>query len=162
MFQKLRNELSKNDGVKSKYVVLSYRIANYTSRSNLLIRLLLLFFSLQYKLFVEMIFGVEIPCNVTIGWGMKISHAKCITVHPNTVIGTNVHLRHGVTIGNKSSGSNEVPIIGNDVDIGCFSTILGRVDVGNNTIIGAHTLLLKTTQQYAIAMGIPAKITNCD
>ncbi len=158
MFHNLVNELKKNDGIKSKYVILSYRLANYVSRKNLLIRILLCPIIIQYKLIVDIFFGVELPCNITVGWGMRISHAKCITIHPSSQIGGNVHLRHGVTIGNKRTGVNEAPVIGDNVEIGCFSTLLGSIRVGNNSVIGAHTLLLKTVPDDSIVTGLPGKV----
>jgi serine acetyltransferase len=160
MFHDLIEELKNNDGIKSKYVVLSYRMANSISQKNKLVRILLCPVIIQYQLLVNIFWGVEIPYKITIGCGMKISHAKCITIHPSSQIGKNVHLRHGVTLGNKETGFKEAPIIGDNVEFGCFSTLLGNISVGNNSVIGAHTLLLKTVPNNSIVTGVPGKVAS--
>ena len=155
---KLIEEFKVNEGIKSKYTVLSYRLANYYYNSKYPLKILYLPFFINYKLVVDIIFGVEIPCNINIGWGFKISHAKSITIHPNAQIGSNFHIRHGVTIGNKNSGEKDAPIIDDDVELGCYSSIFGNVCIGGNTIVGAHTLILKSVPKNSIVVGNPGKI----
>lgn len=153
----LLSEISANKGIKSKYVVLSYRLANWTSKRSLFLKLLLFPLILQYKFIVDFVLGIEIPYTINIGHGLKIMHAKCITIHPNTSIGKNLLLRHSTTIGNKNTGHPEAPVIGDNVDIGCNSSILGPIKIGSNVTIGAHSLVLSDISSNNIAYGIPAK-----
>lgn len=153
----LIREIKNNSGLKSRYTVFSYRLASFFYNGNLCIKFLLFPFYINYKLIVDFVFGVEIPSSVKIGWGLRISHAKCITIHPEVVIGRNCHLRHGVTIGNKSTGDKMVPIIFDNVDVGCFSSVLGEVQIGDNVKIGAHSLVLRSVQENSVVYGVPVK-----
>lgn len=85
--------------------------------------------------------------------------------HPyNTVInakeiGNNVTIRHLTTIGNKSIKDNlSKPVIGNNVEIGAHSIIIGNITIGNNVIIGAGSVVVKDVPDNCIVAGNPSKI----
>jgi serine O-acetyltransferase len=67
--------------------------------------------------FITLLTGIHIPRGAKIGGGFKIWHFGGIVLNPDTMIGENCTIRHGVTIGNRLN-DHDVPIIGNNVDIG--------------------------------------------
>jgi serine O-acetyltransferase len=75
------------------------------------------------------------------------------------VIGDNVIIRQGVTIGNRLvEAPEDAPIIGNNCNIGAGAKILGNVVIGDGASIGANAVVIKDVPANAIAVGIPAVI----
>ncbi|WP_297197340.1 serine acetyltransferase [uncultured Pluralibacter sp.] len=88
--------------------------------------------------------GVDIALACRIGKGLDLAHLSCIVITENCVIGENARIKQGVTIGLKTESDEAMIVIGDNVDIGCNSTILGgKVSIGNNVTIGAHSLVLQ-------------------
>ena len=71
-------------------------------------------------------------------------------------IGEKVIVRHNTTIGNKNSGSNEKPVIGDNVQVGAGTLIIGDVNVGDNVVIGAGSVVVKNVESNRIVVGNPA------
>lgn len=82
-------------------------------------------------------FGLEIE-PISCGEGLCITHPFNIAVNPSAVLGSNVKLTKGVTIGVEKGGC---PIIGNNVIIGAHSTVTGGITIGNNVIIAPNTFV---------------------
>jgi serine O-acetyltransferase len=118
-------------------------------------------FSLLYKILrtgCQMLTGVELPCETRVGRRLRIEHFGGIVISGDTVIGDDVVLRHGVTIGLKRTGQRGAPRIGNRVDIGAGAKILGNITIGDDAVIGANAVVLKDVPPGAFAVGIPARI----
>ena len=102
-------------------------------------------FKLIYKIlqfFIDVLFGIHVSANCEIGPGFYIGHFGGIIVHGN--MGRNCSIGQGVTIGTKGAGrSNGVPRLGDNVYVGAGAKIIGRIDVGNNVVIGANTVVVK-------------------
>lgn len=109
-----------------------------------------------FYLFISIIFGVSIPRNCTIGRGLIIYHYSGIVINASVVIGENCVIRQGVTIGNKNF-ENDVPVLGDNVDIGAGAVIIGKIKIGNNVKIGANAVVLKDVPDNHIAVGNPAR-----
>ena len=73
-------------------------------------------------------------------------------------IGDNFIVRNGTTIGNKNFDKALRPTIGDNVDIGANSIIIGDIKIGNNVIIGAGSVVVKNIPSNCIIAGNPAKI----
>jgi serine acetyltransferase len=87
---------------------------------------------------------VDIPWRCNIGPGFRITHGWGLVIHDDVIIGSNVTVFHGVTIGSKRKGDSLVaPIIGNDVVLSAGSIIIGEVNVGNGAIVGAGAIVVK-------------------
>lgn len=117
--------------------------------------------SLIYKLLrtaSQMATGIELPCETRIGQRLRIEHFGGIVVSGDAVIGDDVVLRHGVTIGLKHTGQRGAPRIGNRVDIGAGAKLLGAITIGDDAIIGANAVVLHDVPAGALAVGIPARI----
>lgn len=109
--------------------------------------------------FSEVFFGIYIGANAKIGSRCVIEHFGSIIIHSEVRIGDDVRLRQGVTIGNKSADKpNEVPILGNGVDVGAGAKILGPVIIGEGAVIGANAVVVRDVPAGAIAVGVPASI----
>ena len=109
------------------------------------------------RFIMRVVFSADIPYNLTIGKGTKFPHCALGSLfHPNTVIGKNCMILHGVTVGGKG-GCKSLPIIGNGVWIGAHAIILGDVRIGDNAIIGAGSVVLKDVQANTVVTGNPAQ-----
>ena len=89
---------------------------------------------------------------------MRIDHFGGVIVSGDTVIGDDVVIRNGVTIGLRRTGVRGAPVIGNRVDIGTGAKILGTITIGDDVAIGANAVVLKDVPANSIAVGVPAKI----
>ncbi|XTZ36831.1 serine acetyltransferase [Salmonella enterica] len=100
---------------------------------------------------LQRLYSIEIPLTAKIGAGLKLAHLTGIVVTNYCVIGERVTLKQGVTIGLRLKPEDSNIVIGDDVDIGCNSSILGgKVTIGNNVIIGAHSLVVKSIPPNSI------------
>jgi serine O-acetyltransferase len=118
-------------------------------------------FSLLYrflKVFSQILTGVEIPCETIVGRRFRIDHFGGIVISGDTVIGDDVIVRNGVTLGLRRTGVVGAPIIGNSVDIGAGAKILGPVHIGDDVAIGANAVVLADVPSNSIAVGVPATI----
>ena len=120
--------------------------------------------SLLYKLlrtFSQIATGIELPCEARVGRRLRIEHFGGIVVSGDAVIGNDVVLRHGVTIGLRRTGVRGAPRIGSGVDIGAGAVILGPIRIGDGAVIGANAVVLEDVPAGALAVGVPARIRHC-
>lgn len=101
--------------------------------------------------------GCEISPYAEIGKNFRIIHTLGIVIGSGTKIGDNVTIYQNVTIGTKAGGGYVYPKINDDVTIFSNATILGNVEVGEGSTIGANSLVLKNVQRKSVVFGIPAK-----
>ena len=93
-----------------------------------------------YRVLIEWILGVELPWNTQIGANFTLYHGQALVVNDNTIIGTDCTLRNSTTIGHKilPDGSfSKSPKIGDNVDIGANTVIIGSITIGNNVDVAA-------------------------
>lgn len=103
--------------------------------------------------------GIEIGPNC-FGKGLSIWHVGSIIVNPAARIGENCTLHGNNCIGNNGR-SQAVPRIGNNVDIGYGAVIIGDIDIADNVIIGANSVVNKSIlEEGCTVVGIPAKIVK--
>lgn len=100
--------------------------------------------------------------SANIGEGFLISHVGGIVIGGGTIIGTNCDIRQNVSFGGnfnkKREDGTSKPILGNNISIGAGACILGPVNVGNNVIIGANSVVNRDVPENVIVSGIPAKV----
>lgn len=107
--------------------------------------------------FSQVFFGIYIGAKAKIGRRLTIEHFGGIVIHNNAVIGDDVIVRQGVTIGNKSlERPLEAPVIGNRVSIGAGAKILGGIRIGDDVLIGANAVVIKDVPDCSTAVGVPA------
>ena len=108
-------------------------------------------------IWTEVVTGVHMPREITIGRRFHIVHADgAISIHPDAVLGNDVGVMHNVTIG--TNMSNEAPVIGNDVFIGVGAAILGGIKIGDGARIAANSLVISDVPPGCVAMGVPARV----
>jgi len=110
------------------------------------------------KLFSQILTGIDLPCEVTIGRRLQIDHFGGIIISGDTVLGDDVIIRNGVTIGLKRTGQRGAPVIGNRVDIGAGAKVLGAICVGDDVVIGANAVVITDVPPNSLAVGVPARI----
>lgn len=99
-------------------------------------------------------FGLDIPPDTRIGYGFYLGHGFSIVINHTAVIGNNVNISQCSTIG---SNNNHAAIIGDRVYNGPNTCIIDNVTVGNDTIIGAGSVVTKTIDCGVMAVGAPCK-----
>lgn len=114
----------------------------------------------KYKLFkYSRKYGIEIAPTAQIGKGLYLGHPYNITVGSDVVIGNNVNLHKGCTIGRENRGKRTgVPTIGNCVYVGINSTIVGNIKIGNNVMIAPNSFVNFDVPDNSIVIGNPAKM----
>ena len=117
--------------------------------------------SLVYKcLFkaVQVMAGIELPCEAEVGPGCRIDHFGGIIVSGHARIGEGVVLRQGVTVGLRHVEDPVAPRIGDRVDIGAGAKLLGPITIGDDAVIGANAVVIEDVPGGALAVGVPAQI----
>lgn len=117
--------------------------------------------SLTYKfckIASQILTGIDLPCETVVGRRLLIEHFGGIVISGDAVIGDDVTIRHGVTLGLSHKGKRGAPRIGNSVDIGAGAKVLGAVTIGDGAVIGANAVVLTDVPAGALAVGVPAVI----
>ncbi len=113
-------------------------------------------------IFVRLLFGCQVSLGAKLGKGTVLGYGGLgIVIHDRAVIGKNVMVGSGVTIGG-TSHIHEVPVIGDNTMIAPGAKILGPVTIGKNCVIGANAVVLKDVPDNCVVGGIPAKILKTD
>lgn len=114
------------------------------------------FWSIQH-LFWSTVTQCEIQLTTEIGGGLLLPHPNGIVIHPDSVIGPNCMIMNQVTIG-QGKGEKDIPIIGGQVYIAPGAKIVGKISIGDFSMIGLNTVLTKDVPRGGVAIGVPAKI----
>ena len=106
--------------------------------------------------------GIEIHPGATIGKDMFIDHGMGVVIGETAVVGDNVLIYHGTTLGGtgREKDCKRHPTIGNDVIVGAGAKVLGPITIGEGAKIGANAVVVKDVPPYATVVGIPGKIIN--
>lgn len=160
MFENIRDDLKAYRGdfsAQGFWVMLVYRFGRwrYGVRPAILRKLFSFIYKVLYK-FVQIITGIELPCEVELGKNFIIDHFGGIVISGYAKFGDSCRIRNGVVVGLKNIEELAAPIIGNHVDIGAGAKVLGKIRIGNNVIIGANAVVLCDVPDNSIAVGIPA------
>ena len=103
--------------------------------------------------------GIEIHPGAQLGRRLFIDHGMGIVVGETAIIGDDVTLYQGVTLGGtgKEKGKRH-PTIGNNVSIGSGAKILGNIAVGDNCRVGAGSVVLRSVPDNSTIVGVPGHI----
>lgn len=103
--------------------------------------------------------GIQIPTKTRIGKGFYIGHFGTIIINPEVVIGENVNIAIGVTIGKTNRGERKgVPCIGNNVWIGTNAVVVGNIQIGDDVLIAPNAYVNIDIPAHSIVIGNPAVI----
>ncbi len=114
-------------------------------------------YKVLFKL-VQIVTGIELPCEVVIGRNFVIDHQGGIVISGYTRFGNDCRIRNGVCIGLARVDDPCGPVIGNGVDIGTGAALLGRITIGDNVLVGANAVVLCDVPSDSIAVGVPAVV----
>ena len=105
--------------------------------------------------------GIEIHPGAQIGKGFFIDHGNGVIIGETTIIGDNVTLYQGVTLGGtgKEHGKRH-PTIGNNVMISAGAKILGSFTIGDNSKVGAGSVVLEEVPPNSTVVGIPGRVVK--
>jgi serine O-acetyltransferase len=140
------------------WVMVPYRFGRW--RYSIRSRFLRMPFSFVYrvlKLASQILTGIDLPCEATVGRNFRIEHFGGIIISGDVVMGDDVVIRNGVTIGLKKIGEPGSPVIGNRVEIGAGAKVLGRIHIGDDVQIGANAVVIRDVPPGHMAVGIPAR-----
>ena len=105
--------------------------------------------------------GIEIHPGAQIGKGFFIDHGNGVIIGETTIIGDNVTLYQGVTLGGtgKEHGKRH-PTIGNNVMISAGAKVLGSFTIGDNSKIGAGSVVLEEVPPNSTVVGVPGRVVK--
>ncbi len=105
--------------------------------------------------------GIEIHPGARIGKGFFIDHGSGVIIGETTIIGDNVTLYQGVTLGGtgKEKGKRH-PTIGDNVMISAGAKVLGSFTIGENSKIGAGSVVLKAVPPNSTVVGVPGHVVK--
>jgi serine O-acetyltransferase len=107
------------------------------------------------------VLAIDIHPGAVIGRGVFIDHGTGIVIGETAVVGDDVSMLHGVTLGGtgKESGDRH-PKIGSGVLIGAGATILGNVRVGDGAKVAAGSVVLRPVAPHTTVAGVPAHVVG--
>lgn len=137
------------------HAVLAYRIAHILQKKGRRVAARAIS---QYARFLT---GIEIHPGATIGASLFIDHGSGVVIGETAIIGDNVTLYQGVTLGGtgKHTGKRH-PTLGNNVMVGAGAKVLGPITIGDNSKIAAGAVVLGNVPPDSTAVGIPARIVK--
>ena len=100
-------------------------------------------------------YGYEIAPECVIGPGLRLIHRGGVCINPAAVLGENVTIFHGVTIGSTRRGKLKgSPIIGNN------ASIVGKIAIGDDVLIAPNSYVNMDVPSHSVCLGNPARIFN--
>jgi serine O-acetyltransferase len=130
-----------------------HRIAHWLWGHNL--KLLARLFSQLMRLFT----GIEIHPGATIGRRFFIDHGMGVVIGETSEVGDDVTLYHGVTLGGTSLNKGKRhPTLGNGVVAGAGAKILGAIEIGDNSRVGANAVVVKSVPPNSVVVGVPGQV----
>ncbi len=110
---------------------------------------------------LSQIYAVDIHPAAQMGSGIVLDHATGIVIGETAIVGNDVLILHGVTLGTKDFVKGDRhPIIGNQVVIGAAASILGRTRIGDRSIVASGSLVLEDMPADVTVAGVPARIVK--
>ncbi len=163
----IKATLERDPAAKSKFeilllypglhAVIAHRVAHFLWKRN--IPILPRWLSQVTRFFT----GIEIHPGARIGKGLFIDHGMGVVVGETSIVGDNVTLFQGATLGGtgKETGKRH-PTIGNQVVVGAGAKVLGNITVGEHAYIGANAVVLRDVPANSTVVGVPGHITKQD
>jgi len=135
------------------WALISYRIANRIYKAGFK-RTARFIMSIS-----QFITNMDIHPGATIGENVFIDHGIGVVIGETTIIGNNVTIYQGVTLGGVSlNPGKRHPTIEDDVTIGAGAKILGNIIIGKGSKIGANSVVVKDVPPYSTVVGVPGKV----
>lgn len=106
--------------------------------------------------------GIEIHPGAIIGRNLFIDHGMGVVIGETSIVGNNVTMYHGATLGGIGGEPNQKrhPTVEDDVMIGAGAKILGPITIGRGAKIGANAVVLEDVPPYTTVVGLPGKVVK--
>lgn len=139
------------------HAIILYRIAHF------LWKVKMPFFPRLISQLARGLTGIEIHPGAAIGQSLFIDHGMGVVIGETSIIGDNVTLFQGVTLGGtgKEKGKRH-PTVEDNVVIGAGAKILGNITIGDNSYVGANAVVIKDVPPNSTIVGVPGRITRQD
>lgn len=117
-----------------------------------------------FEYFIRIFFSSHISCRAAIPSDVIFLHGHDIVIGDCVSIGRRCKIFNGVTLGNRDTeaNTNDQPTIEDDCVISTGAKILGNVRIGQGSIVGANSVVLRDVPPHSIAVGIPARVMPRD
>jgi serine O-acetyltransferase len=160
VFDNVRQDLRSHGGdwgAQGFWALVVYRFGRwrYRIKPAVLRKVFSLMYRIAFKL-VQIMTGIELPCEVEIGRNFVIDHFGGIVISGYAKFGNDCRIRNGVVVGLQRVDQPIAPIIGDNVDIGAGAKVLGAIKIGNNVVIGANAVVIRDVPDNSVAAGVPA------
>lgn len=109
-------------------------------------------------LVARVIYASDVHPAARIGKGSFFVHHFNIVIGPSVIIGENCTIFNGVTLGDNGKQRHACPVVGDNVFLSTGVKAVGPVTIGNNSIVGANSVVLKDIPENSLAVGIPAVV----
>jgi serine O-acetyltransferase len=121
------------------------------------------FFPRMISQLAKILTGIEIHPGAVIGKRLFIDHGMGVVIGETSIVGNNVTLFQGVTLGGtgKETGKRH-PTLEDNVVVGTGAKVLGNITIGHNTYIGANAVVLRNVPANATVVGVPGHIAKKD
>ena len=132
-----------------------YRIAHWLWKHKLF------FLARSLSQFSRWLTGIEIHPGAVIGRRFFIDHGMGVVIGETAEVGDNVTLYHSVTLGGVSlEKGKRHPTLGNNVVVGAGAKILGSIDIGSGSRIGANAVVVKPVPPDSVVVGVPGQVVR--
>lgn len=145
------------------WALLQYRVASalYHSGLNASLKRPAMLIMVAWQKIIQITTGISLPYSAKIGAGFYIGHFGNIIINDDAEIGENCNISQGVTIGVSGRGASRgAPHIGNRVYIGANAVVAGKIEVGDDVVIAACSLVTRNVPNSSIVMGVPAQVCS--
>jgi serine O-acetyltransferase len=107
--------------------------------------------------------GIDIHPGATIGPGFFIDHGTGVVIGGTAIVGSNVTIYQGVTLGGTSlQRKKRHPTLCDNVTVGSGAAVLGDITIGENVKIGANSVVVKDVPPNSTVVGIPGRVVLQD
>lgn len=140
------------------HIMLLFRLGKiiYAINIPVISHILKLLFQILWFL-ITTFYGIWLDLSCDIGPGFYIGHFGGIVI--NGKFGSNCSIGQGVTVGSKGAGKSDGwPVLGDNVYIGAGAKIIGSINIGSHSVIGANAVVIKDVPHNSLAAGVPAII----
>ncbi|MFP4466178.1 MAG: serine O-acetyltransferase [Candidatus Goldiibacteriota bacterium] len=137
------------------HAVINHRIAHFLWRMRIPV------VPRMISAFSRFLTGIDIHPGAKIGKNFFIDHGMGVVIGETAIIGDNVLLYQGVTLGGtgKEKGKRH-PTLENDIVVGAGAKVLGNITVGANTKIGAGSVVVSNVPEHSTVVGIPGVVVK--
>jgi serine O-acetyltransferase len=162
LFDNIRSDFRAHDcrwGAQGFWALWVYRFGRW--RYSISPRAVRMPFSFAYRILfkiVQIVTGIELPCEVQLGRNFIIDHSGGIVISGYAKFGDNCRIRTGVVVGLARASEPCAPIFGDNVDIGAGAKVLGPIRIGNNVLIGANAVVVRDVPPDSVVTGVPGRI----